>query len=299
MEATAAKCYICDVECPAEDQFLGTNISRTLTMSMTAMLEKCLRIIVETENEYFCGECTHKIEEYDQLIQLSVQIETELYELFQKKPIEPCYLLDAEIISDSNSINNVLIETDEIKQIIKTDEVPVEEISETYDDMVIEYLDEFETQSTEGTDLLLDQNQVIVDVKEESNIIEIDDKPKIQKLPSPRKAKANDKNRVNKKKGTNMETPEDKEILLNCQQCSFVAKTREELEEHKSINHIDEIKRLVCDICGRSYKSRSSLCVHLGMHNGRNSHGKKFVRRILSFIYLQKKNNTIFNPYFI
>lgn len=287
MEATAAKCYICDVECPAEDKFLGTNISRTLTMSMTAMLEKCLRIIVETENEYFCDECAHKIEEYDQLIQLSVQIETELYELFQKKPTEPCYLLDAEIISDSNSINNVLIETDEIKQIIKTDEASVEEISEPYDEMVIEYLEEFETQS-EGTELLLDQNQVIVDVKEESNIIEIDDKLKIQKHPSPRKAKANDKNRVNKKKGNKMETPEDKEIVLNCQQCSFVAKTREELEEHKTINHIDEIKRLVCDICGRSYKSRSALCVHLGMHNGRNAHGE------FNFhLFIYKKNNNI------
>lgn len=276
MEANIAKCFICDVECTAEDKFLGTNISRTLTMSMTAMLAKCLRTIVNTENEYFCDECTHKIEEYDQVIQLSVQIETELYELFQKKPAEPCYLLDAEIISDQNALNSELIESEQIKTTTQTpeDEVPVEEAIESYEEMVIEYLDEFDT-PTEYSDLVSETSQSTAIIKEELSI-SAEEQTSIEKTPSPRKAnskRANAKSRTNKKKTVEMEQPESIETSLNCNKCEFVAQTREELEEHKTLNHIDEIKRLVCDICGRSYKSKSALCVHLGMHNGRSSHG--------------------------
>lgn len=252
---------------------------------MTAMLAKCLRSIVDTENEYFCMECTRKLEEYDQVIQLSVQIETELYELFQRKPSEPCYLLDAEIISDQDQINEALIENDNAKIVKEATqiEIPGEEFAESYDEMVVEYLEDYETQS-DTAELVNDQNEVGMEdklVPNNDDDTEIVEEKVLRKTPSPRKTKNkkdNAKNRKGKKSAVQTKTEPSEAIDsdLSCQKCSFIAETREELEEHKTINHIEEIKQLVCDICGRSYKSKSALCVHIGMHNGRNSHGNSF-----------------------
>lgn len=280
METNIAKCFICDVECTAEDRFLGTNISRTLTMSMTAMLAKCLRTILDTENEYFCGDCISKIEEYDQVIQMSVQIENELYEMFRKKPV---YLLDAEIITDQNAIDDALLESENLnvsKEATQGD-VSIEELDESYeldDEMVVEYLEDYETQS-EDADLMSEPNQMPAIVKEELNT-STDDKTNTGKKPPGRKAKnkkRNVKSGTNKKKTDKRkaEPPKAVETKLECQECQFTAATREELEEHRAFNHIDEIKRLACEICGRTYKSKSALCVHVGMHNGRNSHGEQ------------------------
>lgn len=295
MDSNATKCFICDVECTTEEKYLGTNIARTLTMTMTAVLAKCLRTIVDTENEYFCSECTRKIEEYDQMVQLSLQIETELYELFRKKPTESCYLLDAEIIVDQSEIGVDLIESDHMKMENTLSEIaPENDLNDNYDEMVVEYLEEYDAQSDDGelmsngkkkTDTEKSTSDFLIEQKSKEDGIEIatvemikvenfieDDTDEVDEdvLIHKPKIKKKGRGRPPKKRISQEATEND----IACQQCSFTAKSHDELEAHRTIEHFEEDDRLSCDICGRSYKSKSALCVHLGTHNGRKSHGK-------------------------
>lgn len=288
MDSHLGKCFICDVECSVDDRNVGINIARRLTMPIASVLTKCLRTVVDTENEYFCAECVIKIEDYDQLIQLSLQIETELYELYQRKlTTDSCYLLDAEIIVEPDAMNDELIKPEKMKLENETilSEPSTEEFNETFDGMVVEYLDDYETQS-DDVNLAEDQEETVAAI-EESN--ENSSEPTIEqsttpKMPTSRpkrkkgsiKQGVTTKTKMKPKTEPSSESPSEQSTENNtkCHLCSFVGENRLELEEHKTIKHIDEIKRLVCDICGRTYKSKSALCVHLGMHNGRNSHGK-------------------------
>lgn len=291
METSITKCFICDVECDADEKFLGTNIARTLTTPISAVLAKCLRTIVDTDNEYFCSECTRKIEEYDQMVQLSLQIETELYELFRKKPIESCYLLDAEIISDPDGmpmIESVVLKIEDESQ---SKNASGNDLTESCDEMVVEYLDEYETQSNDNDDLHTNETDETIssdkvadllgfdqnDVKKETDIDTVEIEQTVEKRKGRKKKKPGPKSRTIKKKATTKRTEKQlkEEINLDCKQCSFTASSREEFEEHKTTEHFEEGKRhLKCDICGRTYKSKSALCVHLGTHNGRSPHGK-------------------------
>lgn len=302
MDSNATKCFICDVECTTEEKFLGTNIARTLTMTMTAVLAKCLRTIVDTENEYFCSECTRKIEEYDQMVQLSLEIETELYELFRKKPTEPCYLLDAEIIVDQSAISVDL--TDMKIENALSETAPENDLNDNYDEMVVEYLDEYDAQSDDGEltavpkkkiDIEKRASDFLVEEKIQDDGIETTETVEMVKLEHFIKEDASDiestchtdevedvpihKPKI-KKRGRGRppkkrveQSQQATENNFACEQCSFIAKSHDELEAHKTIEHFEEDNRLSCDICGRTYKSKSALCVHLGTHNGRKTHG--------------------------
>lgn len=97
----------------AMDKYLGLNIAVTLAMPLSAVLEKCLRVVADVEKEYFCTKCSKKIEEYDRLMWQSRQIEKDLHEQFQNKYIK--FDLDdsngQQIIWDRDRVNEVLIET--------------------------------------------------------------------------------------------------------------------------------------------------------------------------------------------
>lgn len=299
MELNVTKCFICDVECDADEKFLGTNIARTLTTPMTTVLAKCIRIVVDTENEYFCSECTRKMEEYDQIVQLSLQIETELYELFRKKPTETssCYLLDAEIISDQIGTTD-----DGEQQLIETDELKVEDdliannesgndIIESYE-MVVEYLDEYEPQSNDIDEVQANETDDSFSSDKVADQLEVEQNDERQQDAEPvaevvqterrstRKRKPGPKCRTEKTKATTQQNEQlvKEETDLDCKQCPFTANTRDEIGEHKATAHPEEKKpRLTCDLCGKTYKSKSALSVHLGTHNGRRLHGKNSV----------------------
>lgn len=86
MDTHFVNCFVCDVTCVAKDQHFGSDLARILTMSLSSVLSKCLQQSIEgLEDEYFCSECSQKIEEYDQFVQSTLQIETDLYERFQNK----------------------------------------------------------------------------------------------------------------------------------------------------------------------------------------------------------------------
>lgn len=275
MEAILTKCFICDVACVAHDKYLGMNIARTLTMPMANILDKCLRAHIDVDKEIFCVECAKKIEEYDQVVQLSLQIETELYELFHRKVSDgsTCYLLDAEIIADSQS--------DTIESKDKLDDSTEDDASYTYDGMVVEYLEECDPHLNEPVPspetVELDTVYLEQKIKSESEATE-------EPSSSPRRGRTKSKLRPQRqtraqsqmqaqtthqtkvKKAQNNQANEQTEIkIYSCKKCQFKTIDYDEYQEHRTEH--DSSLRFVCDICGRSYKSKSALTTHISMHS--------------------------------
>lgn len=86
VEAVVTKCYICDVACVALEKYRGISIARKFVLPMKSLLLKLLRIHVDSvDEEIFCPECSKKIEEYDHILQLTEQIETDILDLFRGK----------------------------------------------------------------------------------------------------------------------------------------------------------------------------------------------------------------------
>lgn len=250
----AVKCFICDADCAANEKNLGTNIARILTMPMRGVIAKCLRTMVDTENEYFCNDCTSKIEEYDQVLQLTVQIETELYDLYQKKP---CYLVEAEIVQVQGTIDQ---EVSELKMEDDTNSefISPEELNASYDEMFVEYLEDDETALEQDASQKV---QLRVEPKETAKNMQTRAKTTWQTS----KAQTRTRNQARKK----IEVVKCTEGIENTDKSD---EKPQQLEENDTTSE-EAPKQLVCDICGQSYKSKSALCVHLSMHNNKNAHG--------------------------
>ncbi|XP_031621758.1 zinc finger protein 239-like isoform X4 [Contarinia nasturtii] len=251
----AAKCFICNVECCAQNKYLCMNVARTLTMEIKSVLVKCLREIVDVDHEYFCAECMKKIEDYDRLVQLSSQIETELYGLYRKKMEESSYPLDVKIIEDQNAINE--------ERLAQTVELKMEKSS---DDLA----------SPDAADDICDNSMVVQSDKDKLK--------EEQKEPT-----INETHEFNSSTEFEKDQKSDKSVAERDSTHCTTAKMKEDnqlLDDliEGELKHIDEIQRFICDICGRSYKSKSAVRVHLGIHSGQSSEkchicGKKFSRR--------------------
>lgn len=255
MEAILTKCFICDVACVAHDKYLGLNISRTLTMPMVNILDKCLRAHIDVDTEIFCAECAKKIEEYDQVVQLSLQIETELYELYHKKVVsESCYLIDAEVIEpDKESLED--------------------ESNCNYNDgMVIEYLDDHlndlnsssepaEESQTDFKSALGEEDDEEERDGEKEEEEEEQEEEKIS-LPLRRKSKRN--------VDSSTKIGQVSVKIYKCKKCDFKSLEYDEYQDHRMEHETEE--RFVCDICRRSYKSKSALTSHIGIHANKSKY---------------------------
>lgn len=245
MDAILAKCFICDVACVAHEKYLGLNIARTLTMPMVNILDKCLRAHIDVEKEIFCAECAKKIEEYDQLVQLSLQIETELYELYHKKVVtESCYLIDAEVIDpDKNSLSESL----------------EDENNCNYDGMMIEYLDDHDFNSiSEPAEESRTDSKSELGEEEDDEIDGEEERAEEEEISSPTRRKS--------KRNSDSNTKID-QVSVNvykCKKCDFESLEYDEYQDHRTEHGTEE--RFVCDICGRSYKSKSALTSHIVNH---------------------------------
>lgn len=228
MDSTSSKCFICDVKCEAKDINLASNIAKTLSMPLILVLTKCLRTFFdEIENEYFCCDCIRKIEEYDRLTTLSMNIENELYHQFQNKPFkvfenqidqrEQEVVLNAET-NDKTEDHHIALSIDGNDVIIKSEQNGLED-EPTEDEIFVESLTN-EIMSTHPTY----QSEYVQTIK----------KTKVKK-DLENKLKSKRKRLKNLKISTN---------------------------------------RLTCDICGRSYKSKGALGIHMVKHTKSNPHGK-------------------------
>lgn len=309
METILTKCFICDVACVALEKYLGINVARNITLPIKTILTKCLRETVESEKEYFCAECAKKIEEYDQIIQLSLQIETELYELYHKKMNESCYLLDAEIIVGANGTNNSIdlenrTSHDELNDSTTHPDEEDETDNSHYDDMVVEYLYECEPHENDSEysaeqktffkpETKMNRTHKIIIDKTLNRLDDSDSAGNGKSSKKVKQKKASPKTLTDKKKKLPVRKVQDKQTsdathktdgFANRKKCDFITKDYDEIQQHEDAHKDDEGERVACDICGRSYKSKSALSIHIGIHSGKSPHechicGKQFTQR--------------------
>lgn len=262
MDENWIKCFICDVPCLAVNKHHGSIIASTLAMPLTAVLEKCLRIIADIENEYFCVKCTNKIEEYDELLKKSRHIEKDLYEQFQNKAMK-CEFDETVIIVDRNNINEILIHTDEPE--FKS-EITVTQLNEIEDDEDYEEFVKEEVQFYEEIHKSHKKNKQAENIKSRKSAeVEV----KAKKVQSTKKTPSSN-NKILAKKN------KPAEILESRKSAEVDANTK----KTPSTNTIPAKKRhyrvesVTCDICGRIYQSKGALTVHLVKHVERSPHGK-------------------------
>lgn len=80
-------CFICGDLCEAIERNCGSFLSRTLETPIKSLLLRCLHAIIDVDREFFCSKCVRKLEEYDQMLRRSKQIEKDLLEIFQKRKL--------------------------------------------------------------------------------------------------------------------------------------------------------------------------------------------------------------------
>lgn len=217
------KCFVCDDSCVAISKNIGTNIADSLNMPLAYILTKCLRTVVEVENEHFCFNCIRRIEEYDRLAQLSLQIENLLFKQFQSKP----FIMEvAEITVHQSAINELLIDS----SIVKVEENTIE-------------------RSTDEIDLEDEQKPLLADDQVSVN--------------------SNDQNENNEGQKV--------EIVRNIK-VKQIVKTRKKKAHKKKSTAQTEAEQVTCDICGRLYKSKGALGVHMVKHSKQNPNGNMNVK---------------------
>lgn len=284
--------------CVAKSKNLGSNIARTLTMPLISVLTKCLRTFVEVENEYFCGECMRKIEEYDNLARMSLQIETELFRQFQNKPFKSSFLDDELFVDQSEirdfldqgskgKINTTRPKTDDIDLLSKatqqstekqTKPITIEELLnppkvEDDGDSDEEIEDEEEEEEYDEEIIEPEYNE---NVKKSGHFESVEPIALIPKLEQMEKSI-----KINAESDRNAEIAEFIERIKSkkkrgrkCKPKPPVSTERMKLKDWK----ITSEGPLTCDICGRSYKTKGALGVHMVKHSDSNPHGNSFFR---------------------
>lgn len=241
MAANQCKCFICDTMCMALDTNRGINIASILTMPLSDVLEKCLRIVTDVEYEYFCISCTAKIEEYDRLMWQSRRIEKELHEHFQNKSFEiddQRPIISNGIIFDRDRINEVLINMIDI-----------------------------------GNDGF---NDVDVDRKPNIELINLNEEPSNGNDKETKGESQSDYNGQIKTRSYNQK--------FNSREVSSTLKSNE--IEYNKTNEAKPLggkkkkrsQNVSCDYCGRTYRSKCALSVHIVKHIDKNPYGIKAIQ---------------------
>ncbi|XP_055305596.1 zinc finger protein 311-like [Sitodiplosis mosellana] len=242
MASISFKCFICDMPCVAIDKNRGFNIASTLAMPLSAVLEKCLRVVADVECEYFCTTCAEKIEEYDRLVWQSQRIEKELHAQFQNKSIkfeadDQRPIISNGIIWDRDRVNEVLIE------------------------------------------MATGHNDVDVERKPNIELLNLDLEPQNGRDNEMKRKIGNDKNGSNKK----FDSQKDAPILENkvsCDYCGRTYRSKSALSVH-IVKHIDK-NPFECNLCGKTFTQRGGMVRHMRIHSGERRHqcdvcGKRFI----------------------
>lgn len=85
------------------------------------------------------------------------------------------------------------------------------------------------------------------------------------------------------------------DVEFRCDQCDYVTKKKVLLTRHQLTQHSDE-KPFVCNLCGRAYKLKRALTVHIAQHGSTTTYqcpfcDRKFNRFVILFFFKQKLNS--------
>lgn len=255
MEISLVKCFICDGEIETKDHCTGSIIDNTIDNSLTQILEKCIQneLIGCIDDEIFCEKCTEKIQNYDQLMRLSRDIENELYECYKYKTLNHYYIVEE--LGDGQSLDN-------------------------YD----ENDDEHIKLMNEQNDHENDENNILLSDGESQSMIEKNIELEIEYL-SPCSQTKLEKNKITRKRGRRKKgtigharkkgAPQTrgnskKSSKIDKFECDDCEKVFNDLDEHNA--HIERFhankKHHECGDCGKLYTTKSALSIHVGLHKG-------------------------------
>lgn len=82
-------------------------------------------------------------------------------------------------------------------------------------------------------------------------------------------------------------------IELHCDQCDYVTKKKVLLTRHLVTQHSNE-KPFVCNLCGRAFKMKRALTVHLAQHGSTTTYKCPFCERKFNSstnFYTHRKNS--------
>lgn len=271
------KCFICDGTIPSKDECMGTAVAQTVMLSVAKILELCLQhLFAEIDNEFFCPDCIQKIQHYDQLVQLSKQIESELFEAYQRKSLNNYFIVEDTYDDDET------IEMNAAEDVILDDSTDAE--AETITTTRIGKCDE-EVQLPEEdgtTDFETAGQQLSNNVKLEiEHVLPSDGKYSTR---SQRSRTKKEPEVVKPTKRNPTKTPKLTKREYKCPVCKAPCRNRSDRSNHIKTVHGEEKCELVCDICGQSYRSKRALDIHVDMHKGISPHeckicGKKFTQK--------------------
>lgn len=299
MEISILKCFVCDLNVDKIGKSLATEFSKFSQTPMYKLIEKCLKqSILNPNEECICIDCVKKLNSYDHTIMLARRIETELFDLYQKKTIY--------------GYMDVTDEVDRYQEIDLNDEI--DEDKTFLDAIKAEYLDECaELESTHPDEYVTKvevEEEVLEDPKEQKEeIIEYEEeteeaeeveeteeaKTNIVTASTARRTRGRPKNtarsslRITKSSRKNVNSKQNLHTLsvrlekspkTNCDRCKLTFPNKKEHQVHAKACK----PQMVCDICGQTYKSKSALEIHVGLHKGISPHecdvcGKKFTQK--------------------
>lgn len=82
------------------------------------------------------------------------------------------------------------------------------------------------------------------------------------------------------------------DVQYECDQCDYITKKKVLLNRHRITKHSDE-KPFVCDLCGRAFKLKRALAVHLEQHESTKTYKCPFCVRVFNSstnFYTHRKN---------
>lgn len=198
--------------------------------------------------KYFVKKCSAKIQNYDQLVRLSREIESELYECYKFKSINSYYLIeeigDAQSMETFEENDTENVQNDQEDSIVLTDN-DSQSVDEKNIELEIEYLSPSQTKidKTKGT-------------KKRGR------RKKGSAVHARKKGITS--TRANKKNSTKIDK-------FKCDECGKVFNDLDEHNSHVETFHANK-KHHECSVCGQLYTTKSALSIHIGLHKGISPH---------------------------
>lgn len=252
------KCFICDGSIPSSDECLGSAVAQTVMTSVAKILEMCLQhLFAEIDNEFFCFDCIQKIQHYDQLAQLSKQIESELFEAYQRKSLNNYFIVD-DTYDDDEAIEMNAAEEVILEDGTDAEEDAVSKLTEKCSDHTLEDGDTTDLETTKNVKLEIE------------HVLPTSEKCSTRSQRTRTRKESEETTPAAKRKSTR--TTQLMKREYKCSICKVLCRNRSDRNHHMKTVHGDEKCELVCDICGQSYKSKRALDIHVDMHKGISPH---------------------------
>lgn len=85
--------------------------------------------------------------------------------------------------------------------------------------------------------------------------------------------------------------------LFKCQQCNVQFEDKTQYRDHIRSHELGSKEMHVCDICGQTYKSKTALDIHVGLHKGVSPH-KCEVRNFFSSFHSKSLTDRFIDRYY-